>query len=192
MQKVIQLLRSTLFVACRKWLSCFHNMLLTTLLLLFTLHVNSQQLTQKKVTLNLKGTSVKDALMSIQRQSSVTFVYSQDIARYARVKVTLAEKEVTIKRAIELILKNTNLRYRQLDDQIVIDENPMSKKAGQGNAASTVRIIKGYVTDSLSQPLPGVNVCSKIIKQELLQMLKAHFQSQFLTTIVYLFSPLWG
>jgi len=161
MQKVIQLLRSTLFVACRKWLSCFHNMLLTTLLLLFTLHVNSQQLTQKKVTLNLKGTSVKDALMSIQRQSSVTFVYSQDIARYARVKVTLAEKEVTIKRAIELILKNTNLRYRQLDDQIVIDENPMSKKAGQGNAASTVRIIKGYVTDSLSQPLPGVNVMLK-------------------------------
>ena len=165
MQKVIQLLRFTRFVEYRKYSSCFHIIVFTAMAMLLSLQASSQNLTTTKVTLRLKDASIKEALMTIQKQSDITFVYSQDIARYANRKVTLSEKDIDVKKAIELILKNTNLRYRQLDDQIVIDERPAPKSPRVTSSGNTGIIVRGQVTDSLAQPLPGVNVSLKDSKK---------------------------
>lgn len=157
MQKVVHLLRSKRFIEHRKHQSLLIT-LLTILVMLFNQQVYSQDLSAKKVTLNLHNASVKDALMAVQKQSGITFVFSEDIKKYASSKITLTQKDTSVKQAIELILKTTNLKYTQMEDQVVIDEKPAPKSpnaaAGQGPGT-----IKGRIVEfETSQPLPGASV----------------------------------
>ncbi|MCD0488193.1 SusC/RagA family TonB-linked outer membrane protein [Pedobacter sp. MC2016-14] len=145
MQKVVQLLPITQFIKYKKRQLFTQFMLVMALLMLIAFNASSQDLSAKKVSLNLKGTTIKEAFNAVQKQSGITFVFSEDIKKYATVKVTLAEKDITVKRAIALILRNTNLKSTQVDDQVVIDEITIA--------------IKGKVTDAeTAQPIPGVSI----------------------------------
>ena len=93
----------------------------------------------------MQGISIKEAFITLQKQSGVTFVFSEDVKKYAAVKVNLTEKNITVKQAIVQILKNTNLKFTLIDDQVVINENTMS--------------IRGTIRDAESlQPIPGANI----------------------------------
>lgn len=162
MQKVVYLLRTSQFIEYHKRRT-FLTFILTALAIIFSLSVSAQDLSAKKVTLNLQGVSIKDALMNIQKQSSITFVFGEDIKKYAAKKITLSQADISVKRAIELILKSTDLKYTQIEDQVIIDEKPAVKSPGlsAGGAPSTGRQqqVTGTVFSSEDKkPLPGVTI----------------------------------
>ncbi|MES2458231.1 MAG: TonB-dependent receptor [Bacteroidota bacterium] len=108
--------------------------------------------------MNIRGASIKTALMELQKQSAVKFIFDKDIDKYSSVKVTLSDKDITIKKAIELILKSTNLQYVQMDDHVMVNEKPapQSPNASAGQGPGT---IKGRIVEfETSQPLPGASV----------------------------------
>jgi TonB-linked SusC/RagA family outer membrane protein len=145
MQKVVKLLRSARF-----------TILSVLMVMFFAIQAYSQDLSSKKVTLNLKGVTIKEAFATVQKQSGITFVYGDDIKKYASLKLTLDAKDISVRKAIELILKHTNLKFTPIDDQVVIDEKSISKSAGSPKAIHT---ISGGVTEAeTSKALAGVSV----------------------------------
>lgn len=158
MQKVVQLLQQEVLI--RK--IAFHNtgstfLLMTLSLFLWINKAHAQDsLVLKKINLELKDISLKYAFLNVQKQSGINFVFSSEFDLYATRKISVTEKGISVKAAIELLLKNTTLRYRQVDDQVVIDEKPAAPNAAAGQGTGAV---KGRIVEfETSQPLPGATV----------------------------------
>src|SRR5690606_25638684 len=148
MQKVVQLLRFR------------RTSILFIFTLFFSFQLKSQDFQDGKVSLDLKNASLKEALTEIQQQSGVRFIYDQDINKYASLKITHAEKDMPVKKAIERVLRGTNLQYVWEDGHVMISEKLVNKQpspnavAGQGSGGLKGRIVE-FET---SQPLPGATV----------------------------------
>lgn len=107
---------------------------------------------QEKVSLNLKQTSLKKVLKAIERQTSVHFVYNDEMLQNeALVDVSVKDKAWT--ETVSQLLRNTRLSYKQVDDNLVVITY----------ARSTVyqAPVRGKVMSSAGQPLPGVTVIEK-------------------------------
>ncbi|MBC9914302.1 TonB-dependent receptor [Chitinophaga varians] len=93
-------------------------------ILMMPLPASSQQSDNQQISLQMSNRSIKEALAEIQKRSNVKFVYGDDINKYAAVKVSVNANNITVKNAIEQVLRNTNLRYTRRNDHIMIDEKP--------------------------------------------------------------------
>lgn len=124
MQKVGNLLRLLRFSAYGGHRQTFIALLFLTFV---SLSAAGQDLSATKINLQLKGTQVVDALQEIQRLTDLKFVIGPDIEKYAQVRVILSNEDISVKAAIEEVLKNTNLRYMQKQTNILIDEKPAPK-----------------------------------------------------------------
>lgn len=160
MQKVAKLLDATRFVG---YLKRSAVIILTFVTLLFTQVAYGQNL-NKKISLSVENVSIREALKQVKTQSGIIFAFNSDITKYASKKISIAQKDITVKQAIDLILKGTNLHYKQVDDQLLIEEKPAPKPAsvspnaaaGQGQGTGG---LKGRVVEfETSQPLPGASV----------------------------------
>lgn len=161
MQKVVQLLRLMRFI---KRIPSRLTCMLFILTLFISLTANGQDFQNGKVNLELKSVSLKEAFAEIQKQSGVRFIYDQDIKKYDDLKITHSVKDITVKKAVELILKGTNLQYVPEGSHVMISEKPAPKPgsvspnaaAGQGQGTGG---LKGRVVEfETSQPLPGASV----------------------------------
>lgn len=126
-------------------------------LLLPTHHLYAQdRLAEKKINLELKELSLKEAFLSLQKQSGINFVFSSDFETYASRKVSVSEKEITAKSAIELLLKDTELQYTWVDDQVVIDGRPAQQQKSQSTGSGS---LKGRIVEAeTSEPLIGATI----------------------------------
>lgn len=160
MQKVVQLLRFMRFI---KHIPARTACMLLIFSSFLSLTAGAQDFQNSKVNLELKGVSLKEAFADIQKQSGIRFIYDQDIKKYDALKITQSVKDITVKRAVELILKGTNLQYVPEGSHVMISEKPMSKSpvspnaaAGQGQGTGG---LKGRIVEfETSQPLPGASV----------------------------------
>lgn len=133
-------------------------MLFIVIGLFVTLPVKGQNALETKITLDLRSVSLKEALVGIQKSSSVRLVYTQDINRYSGTNVTLVQKDVTVKAALGQVLQGTNLQFVQEDFQIIISEKPRATSPN-GDAGQRPGSIKGRVVEfETSEPLPGASV----------------------------------
>jgi TonB-linked SusC/RagA family outer membrane protein len=160
MQKPLQLLRISRFIRSK---NRFYSLCIATFLSCTMLQSIAQDLNKKTFNLNLTAMTIKAALMEVQKQSGVKFVYDDAINKYAGIRLTASEKGISVKKAIELILQKTNLRFIQMEDQIVLEEKPGSQR---GTAITqpvrrTDRQLRGVVTDSSGIGLPGVSIFIK-------------------------------
>lgn len=106
---------------------------------------------QEKVSLNLKQSSIKKALKAIEKQTSIHFVYNDEMLQdVALIDVAVKEKAWT--ETLHQILKNTSLSYKLVDDNLVVITYTANK-------AQTVA--RGKVTDATGQPLIGVSLWEK-------------------------------
>ncbi|MHA7109285.1 TonB-dependent receptor [Sunxiuqinia elliptica] len=127
--------------------------LTTVLLLVFVFQtfavVGYAQRTQ--LTLNMKNTSVEDALYEIEQQSDYVFLYNRDLIDVSR-KSNLKVKNAKIETVLTQLFEDTNVGYQIIDRQVVLSV----KSVLQQN-----RMVTGKVTDSSGQSLPGVTVVVK-------------------------------
>lgn len=124
-----------------------------TLLLLFSVffNVHASLLSQNKVTLDMKGATLKDVIWEIERQTGIVFMYSsEDLSKAGKVDVTL--KSQNVDESLKNCLAGTGLTYVLQDNVIVLKPSPQQDNGRK--ITGTVRDIKGVT-------LPGVTVLVK-------------------------------
>ena len=103
----------------------------------------------KKVDLNLHGNSLKDALLILEKQAEVRFLYSEDDLAFRKV-VNFTGKNVSVANALNVFLENTGLKFELKADNLFVITSQNSVRADI--------IVSGQVTDAKGSSIPGVSV----------------------------------
>ena len=103
-----------------------------------------------RVTLDVKDVPLRDVIQMLVVQTKLQIVYSDALVK--DIKVSCSCKNITLRSALETILKNTSLTFRALKDGQVVIVKRSSKK----------RNIKGYIRDhKTGESLPYANILVK-------------------------------
>ena len=144
---------------CSKQPYCIHKLLLvmklTLILLTATLLQVSAATYAQKITLKVKGATIKEVFEKIQAQTSYDFLYNADDLKASK-PITLNVKNTSLKDALDDCFKNQPLSYTIENTNILITRKPLP---------AMVQVLKktitGVVTDTAGAPLPGVTVREK-------------------------------
>lgn len=121
------------------------------LLLVGSMHVYADGFSQSKISLRLHQADLKKALVMIEKQSNVRFLYNQKVVKNVG-KISLDVADEALVTVLKEILEGTSVTFRILDDDLVVlnlDEEFFEK------ADVTVT---GKVVDSAGNPIPGASV----------------------------------
>ncbi len=133
--------------------------LYSLLMLLGTLTVSAKSWSQQtKIDLQKQNVSVSDILLSIESNSRYLFIYDAKVINSLDNK-SICVKGKNIEEVLNQLFKGTNVAYRLNDRQVFLYEKetlPIDNYTLQGKIN-----IKGRVTDTAGQPLPGVSVAVK-------------------------------
>lgn len=130
------------------------RMKLTTLFLLmcFVQAFAAKSYSQStKLTMELRDVSVVEVLKTIEEKSEFYFVYNKDAIDLDR-KVSLNAKDRSISDILDFLFKETNVSYKVIDRHIILS----TLQTEQPDLT-----VKGKVTDSGGEPIPGVTVLLK-------------------------------
>ncbi|MBD2702822.1 TonB-dependent receptor [Spirosoma sp. BT702] len=138
---------------------------LTVLLTNGVLAANAQELLDRRVSIRLDNNTIRQALLALEKNAHVKFVYSRQIVQIDQ-KVSLAATDEKLATILDRLLRPLQLRYTVTGSQIAIVPGP----AGVGDIQpiqSTVpsqpvdRSISGTVKSETGDGLPGVSVVVK-------------------------------
>nr|WP_176112891.1 TonB-dependent receptor [Sediminibacterium ginsengisoli] len=119
----------------------FFLLFLTGALLLSAGSLKAQDINTHRVRIGLKGENLLRAITEIEKQSSFRFYYRK--AEVEAVKeLTIPAENRTIAETMTLLLKNTSLSFRQVDNNIFIEKKQ-----------TEVFQVKGRVTGPAGQPI---------------------------------------
>ncbi len=136
------------------WRKTFRVMKLFILLTCcFTISLSAKTLAQReRLNLNMKNVPILQFFEEISRQTDLHFLYSNELLQNFG-QISVEAKNETVEEVLDRVLKNTNLTYAFNEKVIVIrfreDQEQEQKKS---------KTLKGFVTDAMRQPLPGVTV----------------------------------
>ena len=124
----------------------------TVLLVIATLQIMATGYSQPlSLNLNMDKTSVRELLKEIERQTELSFIFSDDISSLDN-EVSVNVHNRNIKDVLNQLFKGTDLDYQILNEKLIVIA---SKEVLQGN------VITGKVTDTEGEPLPGASVAIK-------------------------------
>lgn len=91
--------------------------------LIFAAIANGQSIAIEKVTLGLKDESLETAIKRIEKQTDLRFYYrNEDIKPLDHLNLEPATR--TIEQTLETLLQNTNLSFKQIDKNILLQRKP--------------------------------------------------------------------
>ncbi|HET7116334.1 MAG TPA: TonB-dependent receptor [Hanamia sp.] len=92
-----------------------------TILFIFlgVLKTNADIKAQPGITLNIKNDRIENVIRKIEKQGEYRFLYNTDLAAL-RSKVDLNIKEFTISQTMDVLLRNTGLKYKLLPNNLVV------------------------------------------------------------------------
>jgi TonB-linked SusC/RagA family outer membrane protein len=125
-----------------------------------------QSIEEVKISLFLKDASLQKAFIAIEKKSEFKFVTSiERIDRKKKVSVSIENK--TVKEVLETILAGTGLGYTQINNNIIINNKPVSRATSveKVEAPAAVRTlaqeVAGTVKDTKGAGIPGTNILVK-------------------------------
>lgn len=131
---------------------------------------DAQQLLTKKISLNLKGESIKKVLREIEKISDVKFMYSPEIIKFNR-NVSILVNNKPLSDILSEILSPLHIKYEVVKKYIVLSKKEESSgvviqerkiENVTAESADLPKItIDGTITDETDQPLQGVSVTVK-------------------------------
>jgi len=135
-------------------------MKLTVFFLLATLmHLSASVYSQQtKLSISLKGATIRDVLKTVENQSEFFFLYKNeniDVNRTVNVDI----KEKSVEYLLNQIFKGTTVSYEVVNQQIVLIDK--EKDVSFPQSQQQQKSVKGKVTDSSGASLPGVSVVVK-------------------------------
>ena len=146
-------------------LACYLPLVLGLILITYPISANAifpgQSIDQVKISLTLNNATLQQAFIAIEQKSSFKFVTSlEKIDNEKRFSISLDQK--TVKEVLHLLLKDTDLRFTQVNHYIVISDKSSAERVDDfSGRPGFVKQISGVVRDVQGMPLPGVNVLVK-------------------------------
>ena len=112
-----------------------------------------------KLSLDLKNSTVKEALGAIENQSEFFFLYSEKIIDVNR-NVNIEVDRSTIEKILDKIFEGTTVNYTVKGRQIVLT-TPEANLFDTSSATQQQKSVSGKITDSSGASIPGVSVVIK-------------------------------
>ena len=126
-------------------------MKLTILFILFgVLKSNADIKAQPNISLNIKNAKIENIIQKIEKQGEYRFLYNTDL-QGLKSKVDLNIKEYSISQTMEILLKNTGLKYKLLPNNLVVIQS--SQILDQEDI-----IVTGKVSGAGGIPLEGATI----------------------------------
>src|SRR5436190_5960875 len=122
-----------------------------------------QDLDKIRVSVNFKNSSLKNALHKIEGLTHIPFTYkTNDVAPYDNVNYKATE--IPVNKLLDDLLKNTDLRFEQVNSNIIIKKIPSGKLEENGSNPNIMTSnlydasIRGRVTDGKGMPLANASL----------------------------------
>lgn len=122
------------------------------LLGIFQLQATNSFSQGRRINLNMKNVTVMDALRTIEENSDFRFLFSSKMIDINR-EISLKAENTGIEDVLTMIFKDTDVSYKFMDNKIVL--------TSEKTALNQSKTIRGKVSDSNGQALPGVTVFEK-------------------------------
>ncbi|HFA51295.1 MAG TPA: TonB-dependent receptor [Bacteroidetes bacterium] len=125
-----------------------YRILLLASFLFFFSKTNGQSVLDQKASLSVSNKSIPQALKKLGKSAGVELAFSERFfkknkaAGGAAQKVSLNEKDQPIGYILDVLLKNTRVKYKEIDGQIVLFMGPKPKPRK--------RTLSGYIEDAAS------------------------------------------
>lgn len=121
-----------------------------------------------EITLDLKSTSIKKICEEIERNSDFRFIFAGNAKEIINEKVEITANSQNINEILINILSNTNLKYRILENQVVIyhDDTKIIPEKIEEIVPELItqqqkKQITGKVIDANGEPVIGANIVEK-------------------------------
>ncbi len=113
---------------------------------------SAQSLLSREISIKARETSIKELLREIEKQGNLKFSYSDDVVPVEK-KITLNLRQVRVSEALDQILANTFIDYRENGNQILLFRKRLNLDPEKKFTVS------GFVREAVSgEPLLGVNL----------------------------------
>ncbi|HZG23604.1 MAG TPA: SusC/RagA family TonB-linked outer membrane protein, partial [Chitinophagaceae bacterium] len=152
--------------------SFFQTCLIFVMLLSFSgqlYAIPAQDISSVEIKLELKNESLLNAFRKIEEQSAFHFMYrNEDVRDIANLNV--AESRRSVAAFLKIILANTSLTFKQVDQRILISPKPVQNTIAVSTSATSPlleagklvdKVVSGQVTDSAGGALQGVSISVK-------------------------------
>ena len=130
----------------------------TLLILVVSLHLSAKT-TAQKITLNSNDISIEQFFKQLKKQTGYSFLLENGVISKDE-KISVNVKDASLEMVLDQILKPINLIYKIENKTVFILKDP-SKGLMPKNGDLPPIEIRGRVTDSLGNPLPGVSIIVK-------------------------------
>lgn len=128
--------------------------ILTLSIFLFAFSVQTMA-QEKRITIQKKNISIKDAFNKIERQTNYSIAYKKTETDEKR-KINLSLKDTNLKKALEEILKDTGLTYKINGYHIIL---VLKKEKAETKKNDLTQTIRGTVSDvETGQPVEFANI----------------------------------
>ncbi|BAV07811.1 TonB-linked outer membrane protein, SusC/RagA family [Filimonas lacunae] len=131
------------------------KMKLLFLLLVLNLQVSAAAFSQVKVSVELKKTTLGNAIKVLEQKTGYRFVYNNEVVPVNKI-INLSVSNADITRVMELLLDKLPLTYKMVDEKMIVivekQDYLFTPEAGQKVT------VTGKVVDEQDQPLSGVTV----------------------------------
>ncbi len=127
-------------------------------------HVSGQEVLEKRISVHVKRSKLRDVLSQIEKQAEVKFLYySQLIPETEKVTINASQEMLSV--ILDKLLLSRKIKYEADGNQIILTQklkSDLSESSQFERAINEVSLqIMGRVVDESNQPLPGVNVLVK-------------------------------
>lgn len=129
-------------------------MKLTTFLIVITLLQVSAAGYSQRITLNERNAPMETIIQRIKNQTGYVFIY--DNPDFQKTNVTIRVNNASVEETLEKCLKNLPFTFKIIDNNILIRQKEIG--AGKVEAIKLPVTVRGKITDSKGEPLPGVSI----------------------------------
>jgi TonB-linked SusC/RagA family outer membrane protein len=149
-------MKLALTVAKNPLLSKIYFIMKVTTIFLFALclQVHARGFGQASVNLKFKRTEINNILDAIEKQTSFRFLYNSDL-QVMNQRVDIDVKEMDLKKVLDIILVNTGLQYKFMENNLVLVKYP------DPPPPPPVKTVTGKVVGTNGLPLANVSVMLK-------------------------------
>jgi len=151
--------------------------LATTVQVLLAGNVSAQKANEVQINFELKNQSVVAAFKKLEKATSFHFVYrNQEVEQIS--PLTIPIKERSVDEILNLLLSNSQLAYKQIDNSILILKKGALQADllnGTGESVFQAITVTGTVTGADNLPLPGVSIREKNTNNGTVTDVKGHF-----------------
>jgi len=110
----------------------------------------------QNISLNLNGVPVREVLKAIENQGFYRFVYKTRILPKEQ-KVTINVENASLNEVLSILLQNSALTYRKLNDKLIVIIDAGTVKED----AAVALTVSGRITDEEGKPLSNVSIVEK-------------------------------